>query len=165
MSRKKNEKIKIYVVTVLTLVLVALGYFRFLRKESTVVANIKPGTELPAGPDVPQVKIEDPAPNVRPYLGPENEPGRTFIRDIFAPVKPLLKKARRPTEQKSSKPAPSLKLRGTIVGGGESIAIINDQFIRKGDQIGGFNVVKIGKKEVLLSSANDQVVLKLTDNE
>jgi hypothetical protein len=165
MSKKKNEKIKIYVVTVLTLVLAALGYFRFLHKESTVVANIKPGTELPAGPDVPQVKIRDPAPDVRPYPTPEKETGRAFIRDIFAPLKPLLKKARRPTEQKSSKPAPALKLKGTIVGGGDSIAIINDQFIRKGDQIGEFSVVKIGKKEVLLRSANDQVVLKLMDNE
>lgn len=165
MPKKKTAKIKIYLVTVLTFVLVALGYFRFLHKESTVVANIKPGTELPAEPDVPQVKIKDPAPNVRPYPAPEKEPGRAFIRDIFAPVKPLLKKTRRPTGQESSKPAPSMKLRGTIVGGGEPIAIINDQFIRKGDQIGGFNVVDIGKKEVLLRSANDQIVLKLMDNE
>ena len=80
-------------------------------------------------------------------------------------MKPLLKKARQPTEQKSLKPALSLKLRGTIVGGGEPIAIINDQFMRKGDRIDGFNVVKIGKKEVLLRSANDELKLKLIDNE
>ena len=165
MPKEKNKRIKIYLVTLLALVLVTLGYFRFIHKKSTVVANVKPDTELLAGTDVPQVKIESPAPNIRPYLAPEKEPRRAFIRDIFAPVKPLLMKARQATEHKSSKPALSLKLRGTIVGGGEPIAIINDQFMRKGDQIGGFNVVKIGKREVLLRSANDQLILKLIGNE
>lgn len=165
MPKQKNKKTKIYVVGVLTLVLMALGYFRFLHEESPVVPDSQPGTEIPAGIDVSQVKIKNPTPNSRPYLAPEKEPRRAFIRDIFAPLKPLRHKPRQPTEHKSSKPALSLKLRGTIVGGGESIAIINDQFMRKGDQIGGFNVIKIGKKEVLLRSANDQFVLKLMDNE
>lgn len=165
MSKEKNEKIKIYVVTVLTLVLVVLGYFRFIHKESTVVANIEPDTELHAGLDVPQAKIRNAAANVQPYLAPAKEPGRALIRDIFAPVKPLPQKTRQPTEQKSSKPPLPLTLRGTIVGSGKPIAIINDQLLRQGDQIGGFRVVKIGKKEVLLRSANDQLELKLTDND
>jgi type II secretory pathway component PulC len=165
MSKKKKEKIKIYVVTVLTLVLMVLAYFRFIHKESTVVANIEPGTELHAGVDVLQAKIGNPAANVQPYLASAKEPARAFIRDIFAPVKPLPQKKRQPAEQKPAKPPPSLTLRGTIVGGGKPIAIINDKILRQGDRIDGFKVVKIGKKEVLLRSTRDQLELKLTDHD
>lgn len=165
MSKHKNEKIKIYLVTVLTLVLVVLGYFRFIHKDSTVVANIEPDTKLDAGLDVPQVKIRNPAPNAQPYLASAKEPMHPLIRDIFAPVKPLPQRTHQFVEQKSSKPTLPLTLRGTIVGGGKPIAIINDQVLRTGDQIGGFKVVKIGKTEVLLRSANDQLELKLKDND
>jgi hypothetical protein len=166
MPKNRNEKIKIYVVTVLTLVLAVLGYYRFLHKESTVVANVKPDRITPpVGFDVPQVKIKDPVPKAGSYPAGDKEPGRAFLRDIFAPVKPLLKKVLQPAEPTTSKPAPSLTLRGTIVGGERPIAIINDQFLRQGDQIGEFRVVNIGNKEVVLGSDTKTLVLQLKNHE
>ena len=80
-------------------------------------------------------------------------------------MKPLLKKALPPAGQTVSRPTPSLNLKGTIVGGERPIAIINDQFLRQGDQIGEFKVVNIGKKEVVLNSDERTLVLRLENNE
>ena len=43
-----------------------------------------------------------------------------------------------------------LKLTGTIVGGENPIAIINDQFVRVGDLIDEYKLVSIENKEVIL---------------
>jgi IS30 family transposase len=113
--------------------------------------------------------------NARWREPPVNESLPVVLRDIFAPLKspkkvksrptaPLKsrKKARRrPTEQKPSRPPPSLKLRGTIVGGQRPIAIINDQFVRIGDWIGEYRVVRIGKTEVLLNSGDRKIELEM----
>jgi hypothetical protein len=58
-----------------------------------------------------------------------------------------------------------LKLRGVIVGGNNSIAIINDKFVRIGEQIDGYKVVRIAAKEVLLKSGNKTIRLRLASND
>jgi hypothetical protein len=50
---------------------------------------------------------------------------------------------------------------GVIVGGGDPIAIINGQFVRTGERIGKYKVVRIGEKEVFLRSGNKMAELKL----
>jgi type II secretory pathway component PulC len=91
---------------------------------------------------------------------------RLFVRDIFAPVKSL-PKAKRPTKrgQPAQRQVKSLKLKGVIVGGKHSIAIINDKFVRTGDRINGYRVVRIAEKEVLLKSGNKTVRLRLASND
>lgn len=116
----------------------------------------------------------------------------TVIRDIFSPLqltkkpkskpkpkrqspkiksKPKPKKAPPPiTTKLESPPEPKkpppptvvLKLKGTIVGGENPIAIINNQFVRTGEWIGGYQIVKIDKYKVLLSSDNHQKVLEVS---
>ncbi len=54
-----------------------------------------------------------------------------------------------------------LELNGTIVGGNNPVAIINNQFLRTGEWIGGYQVVKIDKYKVLLSSGDYQKVLEV----
>jgi hypothetical protein len=58
-----------------------------------------------------------------------------------------------------------LKLKGTIVGGGIPIAIIDDQFVRVGDGIANYKVVKIAGNRVFLTSGNYQKVLEVLNNE
>jgi type II secretory pathway component PulC len=59
----------------------------------------------------------------------------------------------------------SLKLKGVIVGDKHSIAIINDKFVRTGERINGYRVVRIAEKEVLLKSGNKTVKLRLANND
>ena len=91
-----------------------------------------------------------------------DESARPFVRDIFGPLKwPEKKKEITPPEPEPPKPLPVLTLRGTIVEGEKAIAIINDQFVRPGDWIGEFRVVRIGRDKVFLSSVSRQMVLDI----
>jgi hypothetical protein len=91
---------------------------------------------------------------------------RLFVRDIFAPAKSL-PKARRPTKKGGpvQRQVTSLKLKGVIVGGKHSIAIINDKFVRTGERINGYRVLQIAEKEVLLKSGNKTIKLRLANND
>ena len=55
----------------------------------------------------------------------------------------------------------SLTLKGTITGGENSIAVINDKFVYIGDRIGDYEVITIGNDEVVLTSETHSMVLKV----
>jgi hypothetical protein len=83
------------------------------------------------------------------------------IRDIFRPVQ-------LPTESDSlnqveTTPAPIgvLKLKGTILGGKVPMAVINDKFVRMGEKIGEYQIVKIDSNEVVLRSGSHEKVLQV----
>jgi hypothetical protein len=87
------------------------------------------------------------------------------IRNIFAPLAatpgakgPLGPEA--PGQQIAA-----MILKGTIVGGGKPLAIINDQFVGQGEWIGQYQVISIGKKEVVLNSGQHQIKLEMVKNE
>lgn len=160
MQGKKGEQIKVYIVIGLALVAAIVGYFSFIHKKPTRDADRTPSTAPIARFDVPQVEMKNTR-NARWREPPVNESLPVVLRDIFAPLKSPKKVQRRRTAQKPSKPLPSLKLRATIVGGKRPIAIINDQFVRIGDWIGEYKVVRIGKKEVLLDSGNRKIELEM----
>ncbi|GAJ11370.1 unnamed protein product [marine sediment metagenome] len=160
MQGKKGEQIKVYIIIGLALVAAIVGYFRFVHKKPTRDADRTPPAVSIARFDVSQVEINNTR-NARWREPPVNEALPVVLRDIFVPLKSPKKAQRRPTEQKPSKPLPSLKLSGTIVGGKRPVAIINDQFVRIGDWIGEYKVVRIGKKEVLLDSGNRKIELEM----
>jgi hypothetical protein len=175
MPENKNERAKVYVVIGLALLLVIVGYFRFIHKKKVTPAV--PRIPSPAASlrfDIPQIKIPD-RQNARSRESLSKESMRAPIRNIFTPLKLQAKVKSQPASQKPSKALPSkvrsqptgqkLKLKGTIVGGGKAIAIINDQFVRKGDWIGKYKVVRIGKKRVLLESANAKIELEIVKSE
>jgi hypothetical protein len=85
-----------------------------------------------------------------------------MLRDIFAPVEaPLPEKAFKHESQGPARPAVPLKLKGTIVGGDNAVAIINTTFVSPGDSIGGYRVVTISKDKVFLKSGDDTRVLRV----
>ena len=45
------------------------------------------------------------------------------------------------------------------------MAIINGQFLGRGDWIEGYQVMRIGKKEVLLESGKDRIKLEMINDE
>lgn len=61
--------------------------------------------------------------------------------------------------------ASGLELKGTVVGGENPIAIINDQFVRVGDLIDEYTLVRIGKKEVILNMDDRTVKVEMLKNE
>lgn len=162
---KSTGRIKIYLIVGLALVLAALIY-RYLHARTARNRSISPSTatvsEMPELPDLypeRQQKTQVERSNIR-------ELRRLFVRDIFAPVKSL-PKAQRPTKkgQPAQRQVKSLKLKGVIVGAKHSIAIINDKFVRTGERINGYRVVRIAEKEVLLKSGNKTVRLRLASND
>ncbi len=164
MSEKKSDRIKIYIVIGLALVMVVLCYFRFIHKKATPDKGHTPFTRPVARLDVPAPETKN-LKNDYWYKRSMDESLRTLKRDIFAPLKFLKETENWSVASRSPKPASTLKLRGTIVGGGNPIAIINDQFVRIGDWIDEYKLVKIGKKEVLLASGNKKIKVEMLKNE
>lgn len=175
MPEKKNDRAKVYVVIGLALLLVIVGYFRFIHKKKVTPAV--PRIPSPAASlrfDMPAIKIPD-RQNARSRESLSKESMRAPIRNIFTPLKLQAKVKSQPASQKPSKALPSkvrsqptgqkLKLKGTIVEEGKAIAIINDQFVRKGDWIGKYKVVWIGKKKVLLDSGSAKIELEMMKSE
>ena len=57
--------------------------------------------------------------------------------------------------------AVTLELKGTILGGKNPMAIINDKFVRTGEKIGGYKVVRITPNTVYLRAGSHQKVIKV----
>jgi type II secretory pathway component PulC len=161
MSEKKSERVKIYLIVILSMVLIVVVYFRFFHKKTTHAAVPARYKAQVARLVVPQVQL----PDVQTARQPERaapESKLAVTRDIFKPLKaPPPQKDVQPLKQKPSKPTLSLKLKGTILGGEQPIAVINDQFVHTGDWIAEYQVVRIAKDEVVLSSDAHQMVLQV----
>ena len=161
---EKNKPIqKIYIVIVLSLVLVIMGYFQFIHNKSISEDNHTMPAAGPAKFDIASIEINKPQKNSM-HASPVNEPLSIYIRDIFVPLKSQTIAEIQSTKQTPSKPVLSLKLKGTIVGGGIPIAIINDKFVRVGDVIANYKVVKIAGNRVFLISGNHQKILEVLKN-
>ena len=141
-------------------------------KESSAVAAPTASVSHPQVA-IPRIEIKhrqiDPAPTTSDLTMQQ------FVkRDIFTPIHiPLPKKvekkrvkqkpSRKPPAEPTSRPA--FKLGGTIVGGDNPIAIINNHFVHTGDSISGFKVVRIDKFGVQLASKNRNIRLEMIENE
>jgi hypothetical protein len=163
MLGKNTERIKIYVVIGLSLVFGAVGYFRFFYKKAEADVQASQQAEEPSKIDLSSIQ---PIVHGRKQLNQEisTETFQPIARDIFAPLISL-KRANLPGIQSSNKekqkPPPPLRLKGTIVGGERPIAIVNDTFLRTGDEIDGFKVVWIGAKAIVMEAGERKLVLEM----
>lgn len=164
---RSTGRIKIYLIVGLALVLGALVY-RYLHARADRNRSISQPPATATVPGIPELPDLYPERQKKTQVERSNirELRRLFVRDIFAPAKPL-RTAKRPTKrgQPAQRQVKSLKLKGVIVGAKHSIAIINDKFVRTGERINGYRVVRIAEKEVLLKSGNKTVRLKLASND
>ena len=165
MPREKSGRVKIYVACVLALALAVMGYFQFFHGRARAHSDRLPPPLKLTDFTVPEVKTENSQERARGHKWPVKESMYVVTRDIFAPAALPPRAATQSSGQGALEPAPTLRLRGVIVGGGSSIAIINDQFLRTGDRIGSYRVVRIAEKEVLLSSARKTLRLQLVKND
>ncbi len=164
MPGETTERIKIYVVIGLALVFVIIGYFRLFYKKSD--AEAKSITHVESEPEFNLSSIES---KIKSRLQVSKESSfesfQPIARDIFTSLKSPGKAEIPKMQNEKLKPLPPLELKGTIVGGDRSIAVIDDKYLRIGDSIDGFEVVWIGKKEVLLKAGQRQMVLGMLKNE
>jgi len=160
MAEKKSERVKIYLIIALSIVLIVVVYFRFFHKKTThaaVPARYKASIARLA---VPQVDL----PFSQKGQGPKTE-GRAqalvLPRDIFEPAKAPPQRETQPQPQEPARPTMALTLKGTITGGENPIAVINDKFVYAGDRIGDYEVTTVGNDEVVLTSETHCMVLKV----
>ena len=169
MAGKKSDKIKIYITLGLAVMLLISAYFRIIRPRTKGTANAT--ASRPSAPvvQIPKVNTDTPqqieTPRKKEKIKKKQNPiysMSSMVRDIFAePAVPVPVKEEK-EEEKPSLPPSTLK--GTIVGGENPVAIINGKFLRMGDWIGDYQVVRIDKNEVLLSAGNHEVVLEVLKN-
>jgi hypothetical protein len=170
---KQREKIKFLVVIGLAVVFVIVAYFRFMPQEEPSAVAAPAASVDDSRVAIPGAEIEN------RQRDSQSKASDAFVRrvvkrDIFTPMNiPLPVKVKKKTvaQEPVSKPLPeatsipAFSLGGTIVGGDKPIAIINNQFVRTGDSIGGFKVVRIDKFGVQLASEKRSVRLEMHEND
>lgn len=161
---KRSERLKIYILMAGCVAFVIVGYFRFFYKNPPTVAAKAPAIVPLDQLQVPQVESEMPTKTPAP-VPPGFEVLPDFVRDVFAPLKSMRPVKGASGRQQSAASPSAMELMGTIVGGGKPLAIINDQFVGLGDQLGQYRVIRIQKNEVLLDSGHHQIKLEMVENE
>jgi len=165
---KAGDRIKIYLVVGLAMVLAALVY-RHLKAKPSGNVPLSPTSVTRGLAEVADLAPLDMGSLQKTPLARAKvkEPRRDFLRDVFAPMRPL-KKAEQsitPKGQPRVQKATSLKLKGVIVGGSNSVAIINGKLLRLGERIDGYQLVRIEEKKVFLRSGNNTFKLELANND
>ena len=165
MPKMTVDQIKKYIVIGLSLILVIVGYFRLIHGKTQPEA-MDPDFSDSSTPEF-EMQIVEPVTWQQEdwHARLAAEPMRPLKRDIFLPAKPLKSVRVKPAAKIPQRPAPKLKLRGTVVGGDEPIAIIDDQFIRTNESIAGYKVIWIGPKMVVLISGERKLILELMQND
>lgn len=166
MPKMTVDQIKKYIIIGLSLVMAIVGYFRLIHGKTEPEEMINPSLSDSTAPGF-EMQIVEPMTWQQEdwHARLAAEPMQPLKRDIFLPAKSLKSVKLKPATNIQQKPAPKLKLRGTVVGGDEPIAIIDDQFIRTNESIAGYKVIWIGKKMVVLHSGKKKMVLEMLQND
>jgi len=162
-QRKPTDRIKIYLMVGLGLVLAALAY-RYVKTKAARTGNLAPTPATATFADIPDLSLlnRESLQTTRLTKANVRESRRDSVRDVFAPLRSLPRGKSGPKKRRSTQGrTTSLKLKGVIVGGNNSIAIINDKFVRIGERIDGYKVVRIEEKQVFLRSGNKTLKLEL----
>jgi type II secretory pathway component PulC len=165
---KSTDRIKIYLVVGLAFVLAALVY-RYLHAKASHTESDSPVSITASVADTPDVPLTgmEPLGKTQPRGLQFEESRRVFLRDIFAPARPLAGAVVQPSKnhRSSSKDVSDFKLNGIIVGGKNPIAIINGKLLRQGEKIDGYKVIRIDEKRVFLKSGRKTLKVKLVSND
>lgn len=164
----KNNKIKLILIIILSIIFVLVAYFRFFHNKSIRATNtlvsVLPANPLKVPPAYPASaetgKMKDAPGGGAPVSG-------VVTRNIFAPANTSLaggESTLTASEKAAEKAPPVFKLSGVIADQSAAIAVINGKFLRKGDAIEGYQVVGIGDKTVTLSGNGQKIILSILTN-
>ncbi len=169
-----KETVKLYLVVGLALVALAVAYFRFFYEKEEPA----PQASAPQKQVVVTATTSGKSYKVGTVTAPPEErtaqtrqkrprPPLTDIRDIFEPpaippeaIQESVAASRAQRAPKEPEPDEiSLVLKGTLIGGKKPMAIINEKFIRLGEKIDIFRVVRIEANRVVLKAGDHVRVL------
>ena len=159
MSKSKKERIQLYAVSALSLVLAVMAYFRFFRKPVNPIAAGHQGTEVAVVEcEIPALPAWLASSASVTTIGPASY--KPLERDLFAPHYPPPKPKREsnPDDRVAALPG-RLRLSAVMEGAKASIAAINGQLLRAGDKIEGYTVSAIHPRQVILKNGHDRLTL------
>jgi hypothetical protein len=162
-QKGKSERTKVYLILVLGLVLCVVSYFRFFHKGSTVGTDAVSPTTLATVPSIATPVGVHPQQTDAQELQRQEFAGGV-VRDIFEPGKSVVIADARLKALDNTRPRETaLVLSGLVYSANNPIAIINGQFLRSGDQVGGYKIVRIGPKEVVMQGEDREIVLRVAN--
>jgi hypothetical protein len=156
------EKVKRYLVVILACIALVVAYVRFFKKDSVAVATDTAGKAAAAGLD--STALMNKLSGTKPIRFSVEKTAHEFqedIRDIFEPARSLIRNSGPAPEEIVTAPEIDLELKGIISGGDHPVAIINQEFLRTGDTIGGYRLEQITPRNVILVSGKKTKVLEL----
>jgi hypothetical protein len=154
MPTASPKNVKLYIVIGLSVLFVVVGYFRFIHGKIAFPVGSPPGAGAPVQVTAVDVKALPPAVKAVEAFP---VPPRIALRDIFEPGKQAA------AEAHPSKPLPSLKLTGTIIGGKSPLAFINGRTLQLGEKIEGYQVVSITREQVTLAGEGREILLNVLE--
>ena len=152
-----SEKHKAYVLVVAVIIAALVAYVRFFRDRPPST-----GTQPPAAADTGTTPFADrqlSTPQKQRVTHGFGSPAYSQIRNLFAPQGLSPDVLLKPAGPSVTQPTQTLELSGTVLGGNTALAIINDQFIRQGQTIGGYRVAKIMPDRVHLIFGEHEKIL------
>ncbi len=167
MEKSWQEKIKLYLVLVLALSFVVIGYFRFLKPKGEESGKV-PRAASTVSASVPKIEIQRKK-HILPFESKDIKLLQEITRNIFKPGEGLDLQTANPQEEKKKKKKQKislsrLNLEATILGD-RKLAIINGQIMFPGDSVGGYQLVGIEEDGVLLKTDNSLKRLEIMNHE
>jgi hypothetical protein len=165
MQVNKKDRVKIGIIIGLSAVLITVVSLRLLKSKTA------DGVLVPVTSDITLTKLSTPRlpiPNLESDQKKDealNRPDMLILtRDIFQPLKPPPMRNKKGSLSKATevqKPPPALELKGTITGGREPLAIVDDRFVRCGDVIQDYTVTRIDDDKIVLRSGEKEIPIEV----
>ena len=158
MAVEITEKHKLYVLIIMVFIGGVIGYFRFLQPPAATGKQTSVSESTDARPN--DLAAVHSSTHVQ-SLGPTKQNTQQFqiTRNIFEPAGPLPVSAVPQPTASAHTAEVDITLSGTIIGNHSSIAIINNQFMRRGQTLGKYKIMRITPDRVYLACGDEQRVL------
>ena len=161
---QKNKGMKLYLLVGLGLILTAMIVLRYLLPRLTQQTGQEVLASQSTSLDWSSVNPTQSNTKTDPPWSQTLTTARE-VRNIFAALEPLRPARVAPRKARPVPACPSFQLKGTIVGSGPPLALIDDRMLRIGSTIQGFRVKRITASGVLLEGKHHKVQLVMGKNE
>ena len=163
----KTGRGKIAVLCGLAMVLAAMCFRMFkpnlepsvAAAPAPVAASPAPTAGAAAAPSVrhaiawPDAAARDPFHSTKVYPPPAPRVETPKVAATAPAPQPI------PTVNVAALARETIRLKGTVQQGGRAVAMVNGRLFRVGESIGGFQVVEIGKRSIVVEQAGTRVVI------
>jgi len=158
MNSKSSEKIKLYAVIGLSIIAVIMAYVRFGPKPSRSSEPTIESAVVESAYGIPE--LPDWLAHAPTAIAAERLPDSSPIRDLFAPAEEApVASTTRPPRSAGLDGQPFLS--AIMTGRQGALAVIDENILRVGEQIGKYTVAEIGRRHVVLRDGDTSLVLQV----